>query len=229
MTDLVRETAARAARYVDRIRDRRVGPSPEDVARVDSLGGDLNDELCDASQVIASLDEFGSPATVASTGGRYFGFVTGGSLPAAMAANWLAGAWDQNAALFVQSPVGSKIEEIASGWILDVLALPEACGVGFVTGATMANFTALAAARHALLSRAGWDVEERGLFGAPEITVVVGAEVHASMLKALSMLGFGRKRLVTVPADDQGRMIAQRLPGLDSRTLIAIQAGNVNS
>jgi glutamate/tyrosine decarboxylase-like PLP-dependent enzyme len=229
MTDLLRETAARAARYVDRIRDRRVGPSPEDVARVDSLGGDLNDEPCDASQVIASLDEFGSPATVASTGGRYFGFVTGGSLPAAMAANWLAGAWDQNAALFVQSPVGSKIEEIASGWILDVLALPEACGVGFVTGATMANFTALAAARHALLSRAGWDVEERGLFGAPEITVVVGAEVHASMLKALSMLGFGRKRLVTVPADDQGRMLADRVPPLDDRTLIAIQAGNVNS
>jgi glutamate/tyrosine decarboxylase-like PLP-dependent enzyme len=229
MTDLLRETAARAARYVDRIRDRRVGPSPEDVARVDSLGGDLNDEPCDASQVIASLDEFGSPATVASTGGRYFGFVTGGSLPAAMAANWLAGAWDQNAALFVQSPVGSKIEEIASGWILDVLALPEACGVGFVTGATMANFTALAAARHALLSRAGWDVEERGLFGAPEITVVVGAEVHASMLKALSMLGFGRKRVVTVPADDQGRMLADRVPPLDDRTLIAIQAGNVNS
>jgi glutamate/tyrosine decarboxylase-like PLP-dependent enzyme len=110
-----------------------------------------------------------------------------------------------------------------------VLALPEACGVGFVTGATMANFTALAAARHALLSRAGWDVEERGLFGAPEITVVVGAEVHASMLKALSMLGFGRKRLVTVPADDQGRMLADRVPPLDDRTLIAIQAGNVNS
>src|SRR5580698_6449566 len=138
MTDLVRETAARAARYVDRIRDRRVGPSPEDVARVDSLGGDLNDELCDASQVIASLDEFGSPATVASTGGRYFGFVTGGSLPAAMAANWLAGAWDQNAALVSQSPVAAKLEEIAAGWLLDLLGLPSTSAVGFVTCCTAA-------------------------------------------------------------------------------------------
>src|SRR5271154_1226203 len=171
------------------------------------------------------LDQIGSPATVASTGARYFGFVTGGSLPAAMAANWLAGAWDQNAALFAQSPVASRIEEIASGWLLDVLALPKTCGMGFVTGATMANFTALAAARHALLSRAGWDVEERGLFGAPEITVVVGAEVHASLLKALSMLGFGRTRVITIPADDQGRMMAYLLPRLDNRTLVAIQAG----
>jgi glutamate/tyrosine decarboxylase-like PLP-dependent enzyme len=146
-----------------------------------------------------------------------------------MAANWLAGAWDQNAALFAQSPAASRIEDIVSQWLLDIFALPKSCGVGFVTGATMANFTALAAARHALLSRAGWEVEERGLFGAPEITVVVGAEVHASMLKALSLLGFGRKRVVTVPADDQGRMLADRVPKLDDRTLIAIQAGNVNT
>ncbi|MGA3201771.1 MAG: aminotransferase class V-fold PLP-dependent enzyme, partial [Bryobacteraceae bacterium] len=227
--DLLADTAARAARYVSAIDNRRVAPSPESVERLDALGGPLNDDPGDPSELIALLDIYGSPATVASTGARYFGFVTGGSLPAAMAANWLAGAWDQNAALFAQSPVASRIEEIAGEWLLDVLALPKTCGIGFVTGATMANFTALAAARHALLGRAGWDVEERGLFGAPEITVVVGAEVHASLLKALSMLGFGRKRVVTVPADDQGRMIAGRLPGLDDRTLIAIQAGNVNT
>ncbi len=146
-----------------------------------------------------------------------------------MAANWLAGAWDQNAGLYASSPVAARVEEIASEWLLDVLALPKSAGVGFVTGATMANFSALAAARHALLARAGWNVEEQGLFGAPEITVVAGEEVHASMLKALSMLGFGRKRVVTVPVDDQGRMIADRLPRLDARTLVAIQAGNVNS
>src|SRR5271154_238669 len=175
------------------------------------------------------LDQIGSPATVASTGARYFGFVTGGSLPAAMAANWLAGAGGQNAALFAQSPVASRIEEIAGGWLLDVLALPKTCGVGFVTGATMANFTALAAARHALLKRAGWDVEERGLFGAPEITVIVGAEVHVSLSKALAMLGFGRTRVVSVPADEQGRMKADALPGLTDRTLVCIQAGNVNT
>ncbi len=227
--DLLADTAARAARYVRTINDRRVAPSPESIAQLDALGGALHEHPCDPSELIALLDDYGSPATTASTGARYFGFVTGGSLPAAMAANWLAAAWDQNAALFLQSPVASRIEEITSEWLLDVLALPKTCGIGFVTGATMANFTALAAARHALLSRAGWDVEERGLFGAPEITVVVGAEVHASMLKALSMLGFGRKRVITVPTDDQGRMKADLLPNLDSRTLVAIQAGNVNT
>ena len=227
--NLLIETAGRAARYVAAIDQRRVAPTPADIARLDGLGGELNHDGCDASEVIALLDSLGSPATVASTGPRYFGFVTGGSLPVAMAANWLAGAWDQNAALFVQSPVGSQLEEIASKWLLDVLALPKSCGVGFVTGATMANFTALAAARHALLARAGWDVEARGLFGAPEIRIVVGAQVHASMLKALSMLGFGRARVITVPADDQGRMVANAVPALDERTLIAIQAGNVNT
>jgi glutamate/tyrosine decarboxylase-like PLP-dependent enzyme len=226
---LLEDVATRAARYAGAINNRHVAPSPGDIARLDALGGVWNKEGLDPSEVIALLDDYGSPATIASTGPRYFGFVTGGSLPAAMAANWLTGAWDQNAALFVQSPVGSRIEEIVSEWLLDVLALPKACGIGFVTGATMANFTALAAARHALLERAGWDVEERGLFGAPEITVVVGAEVHASMLKALSMLGFGRKRVVTVPTDDQGRMIADAMPSLDNRTLVAIQAGNVNT
>ncbi len=226
---LLAEAATRAARYTSAINNRHVAPSPEDIARLDALGGPLNEDPRDPFELIALLDDCGSPATIASTGPRYFGFVTGGSLPAAMAANWLAGAWDQNAALFAQSPVASRIEEISSEWLLDVLALPKTSGIGFVTGATMANFTALAAARHALLSRAGWDVEERGLFGAPEITVVVGAEVHASMLKALSMLGFGRKRVVTVPADDQGRMIASMLPSLDNRTLVAIQAGNVNT
>lgn len=229
MRDLLTDAATRAARYVDSIPDRRVAPSPEDIAGLDSLGGALNDEPQDPGDVIELLDTAGSPATVASTGPRYFGFVIGGSLPAAMAANWLAGAWDQNAGLYVSSPVAARVEEIAASWLLDVLALPESSGVGFVTGATMANFTALAAARHALLSRAGWNVEEQGLFGAPEITVVVGEEVHASMLKALAMLGFGRKRVVAVPVDDQGRMIADRLPRLDARTLVAIQAGNVNS
>lgn len=227
--DLLTQTAERAARYVDAVNHRPIAPSTEDIARLDALGGKLNHDPIDPSELIALLDDCGSPATVASTAARYFGFVTGGSLPAAMAANWLAGAWDQNAALFVQSPVASRIEEIAGEWLLDVLALPKSAGVGFVTGATMANFTALAAARHALLARAGWDVEERGLFGAPEITVVVGAQVHASMLKALSMLGFGRSRVVTVPADDQGRMIAAAVPSLNDRTLIAIQAGNVNT
>ncbi len=156
--DLLDDAASRAARYVNDIGNRHaIAPPPEDIARLDALGGELNDAPVDPTEVIALLDDCGSPATIASTGPRYFGFVTGGSLPASMAANWLAGAWDQNAALFVQSPVSSRLEEISSAWLLDLLALPASCGMGFVTGATMANFTALAAARHALLARAGWD------------------------------------------------------------------------
>jgi glutamate/tyrosine decarboxylase-like PLP-dependent enzyme len=228
-TELLADAAARGARYVAEIGERRVAPLAEDVARVQELGGPLNDEPRDPASVIAELDQYGSPATNATTGRRYFGFVTGGSLPAAMAANWLAGAWDQNAALVSQSPFGAKIDEIAAAWLLDVLGLPASSAVGLVTGATMANFTALAAARHALLARAGWNVEDQGLFGAPEIKVIVGAEAHVSVLKALSMLGFGRTRVITIPADEQGRMRADLLPELDDRTVIIIQAGNVNS
>jgi glutamate/tyrosine decarboxylase-like PLP-dependent enzyme len=166
---------------------------------------------------------------VVSTGGRYFGFVTGGTLPAALAANWLAAVWDQNCALRVMSPVAARLEEISLGWLRELFGLPPECGCGFVTGATMANFAGLAAARHALLARAGWNIEEQGLFGAPEIKVVVGAEVHISLLKALSLVGFGKARLTMVPADSQGRMRAEELPPLDDRTLICIQAGNVNT
>ena len=229
MHKLLNETASRAVRYVEAIGDRRVFPAASDIARLEALGGALNDHACDPNDVIALLDEFGSPATVASTGPRYFGFVTGGSLPAAMAANWLAAAWDQNVALSTQSPVGTKIEEFAAVWLRDIFGFPGDCGVAFVTGATMANFTALSAARHALLARAGWDVEERGLFGAPEIRVIVGAEVHVALLKPLAMLGLGRARVTRVPADDQGRMRLDALPPLDDRTLVCIQAGNVNT
>jgi glutamate/tyrosine decarboxylase-like PLP-dependent enzyme len=183
----------------------------------------------DPSEVLALLDDIASPATVATTGGRYFGFVIGGSLPAALGANWLAGAWDQNASMQVMSPVAAKLEEIVLEWIVDVLGLPSGSGAGFVTGTTMANFTALAAARTALLKRAGWDVEEDGLFGAPPIHVVVSDEVHVSVLKALSMLGLGRSRVTRVPVDDQGRIRLDALPPLDDQTLVCVQAGNVNT
>jgi glutamate/tyrosine decarboxylase-like PLP-dependent enzyme len=159
----------------------------------------------------------------------YFGFVIGGVLPATLAANWLAGAWDQNVALRVMSPIAAKLEDIVLDWLRELFGLPDGCGAGFVTGATMANFTCLAAARSALLRRVGWNVEEQGLFGAPEIKVVVGAEVHISVLKALSMLGLGKSRVISVPADSQGRMRADSLPDLDARSLVCIQAGNVNT
>lgn len=229
MKELLSETAVRAARYVATINDRKVTPSPEDVARLERLGGALPEGPCDPAEVLALLDDVGSPATVATTGGRYFGFVIGGILPAALAANWLAGAWDQNGAMQVMSPVGAKAEDIVREWTLDLLHLPSTSGVGFVTGTTMANFSGLAAARSALLQRVGWNVEEDGMFEAPAIRVVVGQEVHVSVLRALTMLGLGRSRVITVPADGQGRMRADALPMLDEHTVVCIQAGNVNT
>jgi glutamate/tyrosine decarboxylase-like PLP-dependent enzyme len=229
MKKLLADTAERSARYLAGLADRNVAPKPEDVARLEALGGPLPAGPSDPAEVLALLDDIGSPATMASAGGRYFGFVIGGSLPAALAANWLAGAWDQNSAMQAMSPVAAKLEEIVLGWMVDLFNLPAGSGAGFVTGTTMANFTAVAAARTALLQRAGWNVEEDGLFGAPPIQVVVGEEVHVSLLKALSMLGLGRSRVIRVAVDSQGRMKPEALPALDDRTLVCVQAGNVNT
>lgn len=229
MRSLLDDAAARANAYLDSLDERPVAPPPDAVACLGALGGPLPDAPGDPAQVLALLDEIGSPATVASAGGRYFGFVTGGSLPVTVAAHWLATAWDQNAAYAVQSPVVAALEHVALGWVADVLGLPAGIAGGFVTGATMANLTALAAARHTVLAQAGWDVESRGLFGAPPITVIVGDEVHASPLKALSLLGLGRERVVRVPVDGQGRMRADALPPISGPAIVCIQAGNVNT
>lgn len=229
MHDVLHDAAERATRYLAGLDERRVAPSPEAVAHLATLMGPFPAHPSDPGAVLALLDEVGSPATVASAGGRYFGFVTGGSLPAALAANWLAGAWDQDCGLVVMSPATAALEEVALDWLRDALHLPEGCGCGFVTGATMANFTALAAARHTLLAHAAWDAEADGLFGAPPITVVVSEEVHVSLLKALAMLGLGRNRVVKVPVDGQGRMRVDALPPLSGPTIVCIQAGNVNT
>lgn len=226
---LLEAAAARAREYLVALAGRRVAPPPEAISRLSSLGGPLPESPSDPMSVLALLDEVGSPATVATAAGRYFGFVIGGSLPAALAANWLAGAWDQDAGLVVLSPAAAATESVALVWLLELLGLPPEAGAGFVTGATMANFTGLAAARHAVLERAGWDVESRGLFGAPEIQIVVGDEVHVSLLKALGMLGLGRDRVTRVPVDGQGRMRVDALPKLDGMTILCIQAGNVNT
>ena len=207
MRDLLNQTAETAARYLENLDDRSVAPSPEALAGLSEVRTSpcpncrWKPNAC-WKRWIASV----RPATMGMAGRRYFGFVIGGSLPAALAANWLAGAWDQCPGLFAASPIGTVLEEVSLGWLLDVLKLPPDSGGAFVTGATVANFTALAAARHAVLARAGWDVEADGLFGAPPITVVVGDEAHPSLIKALGMLGLGRSRVVRVPVDDQGRM-----------------------
>lgn len=228
-TALLKRAAHAAEEYLEGVDARSVAPSSAAIAGLKALCGPLPPGPTGAEAVLHLLHEYGSPATVAKNNGRFFGFVNGGCLPAALAASWMVSAWDQNAAFFVQSPTAITLEEVALEWVRQLLGLPEGTGGAVVTGATMANFSSLAAARHALLTRAGWDVEADGLFGAPPITVVVGEEAHASVIKALGLLGMGRNRVVRVPADGQGRMRADALPHLDDRTILCLQAGNVNT
>lgn len=227
--DLFDDVARRAAAYLRNAPIRSVAPSPSAVEALRELAGPLPESPSTAKEVVALLDRFASPATVATNAGRFYGFVNGGSLPASMAAGWLATAWDQNAALRVMSPAAAVLEDVALAWVRDVLGLPDECDGAIVTGATMANFVGLAAARHALLERAGWDVDNDGLFGAPPITVIVGDEVHVSLIKALGLVGLGRRRVRRVPVDGQGRMRGDALPEFDGLTVLCIQAGNVNT
>jgi len=229
MRDLLDDAARRAARYLDGLATRRVAPTDEAIAALAEFDQPLPQEPQAPAETLRQLDTIGSPATMAMASGRFFGFVIGGALPVTVASNWLATAWDQNAGLHAPAPAAAVLERVALGWVLDMLGLPATSGGAFVTGATMANFSALAAARHAVLARAGWHVEADGLFGAPPITVVVGDEAHPTLLKALGMLGLGRSRVVRVPVDGQGRMRAERLPALSGPAIVCAQAGNVNT
>lgn len=229
MEEALEAAEERSRDYLREVGKRRVYPSEAELAAIAQFREPFPELPCAATEIIRRLDEIGSPATVASTGGRYFGFVIGGTLPAALAASRLVNTWDQNPALRVMSPVVAEIEEVVLRWVCSILGLPDSCEGAIVTGATMANFTALCAARHALMAHNGWNVEDDGMFGAPPIEVVVGEEVHASVLKALSLAGFGKKRVTRVPTDKQGRMRVDRLPKLQRNALVCIQAGNVNT
>jgi glutamate/tyrosine decarboxylase-like PLP-dependent enzyme len=229
VNELLDSAATRAARYLAEIQDRSVAPSSEAVARLEVLREPFPDGPSEPADVLALLDELGSPATMGMAGPRFFGFVIGGSLPAALAANWLATTWDQNAAFHSVAPAAALCEAVSLDWMRDIFGLPEGCAGAFVTGATMANFSSLAAARHAVLAGQSWDVEADGLFGAPPITVVIGEEAHPTLIKALGLVGFGRNRLVRTAVDGQGRMRAEALPPLSSATIVCTQAGNVNT
>lgn len=229
MRELLDSAAARAIAYLDGLEARSVAPEPKSVDQLSVLDEALPTAPCDPEAVIEILDNVVAPATVATAGPRFFGFVIGGSLPVTVAANWLAGAWDQNSALYNVTPGTSVLEQAALRWLIDLFQLPAGSGGAFVTGATMANFSALAAARHAVLQRAGHNVEADGLFGAPEISVIVGDEVHPSLVKSLGLLGLGRSRVRRVPVDGQGRMRADALPAISGPTIVCMQAGNVNT
>lgn len=226
---LLQSAAERAIRYLEGLPSRRVAPEPRALARLPELDTAVPEAPADAQEALELLDSVVSPATMATAGPRYFGFVIGGSLPAALAANWLAGAWDQNSAFHNIAQATAMLEAISLRWILDLLGLPPASAGAFVTGATMANFTALAAARNAVLKKAGWNVEAQGLFGAPPISVIVGEEAHPTLFKSLGLLGLGRSRLTRVPVDGQGRMRPSALPRLSGPTILCTQAGNVNT
>ena len=226
---LLEDAAARALRYLEGLDARPVRPDPGAVRELARLHVPLPEGPTAAADVLRLLDEAGSPATMAMAGGRFFGFVIGGALPATVAAGWLATAWDQNSGLHDVTPVSAELEQVALAWLVDLLRLPASTGAGFVTGATVANFTCLAAARHEVLRAAGWDVEADGLFGAPPITVVVGEEAHPTVTKSLGLLGLGRSRVVTAPVDGQGRMRADALPRLAGPAIVCLQAGNLNT
>ena len=233
---LLRRTTELALDFLHGLPDRPVGPPVDHDVLCAALGGPLGEAGEDPLAVIERLVVAADPGITAAAGPRYFGFVHGGALPVSIAADWLCAAWDQAAGMYVGSPAGAVIEQTVAGWLREVFWLDgigREVSVGFTTGCNMANFTGLAAARHAVLARANWDVEAQGLFGAPAIDVVVGDEAHASIFAALQMLGLGRERVTRIAVDGQGRMradaLAAALAGLAGPTIVCAQAGNVNS
>jgi glutamate/tyrosine decarboxylase-like PLP-dependent enzyme len=230
---VLERAAARAAEFLHSLPDRPVHATATVEELAGALGGPLPDDPTDPVEVIERLATGADGGLVGSAGPRFFGFVTGGSLPASLGADWLTSAWDQNAGLLICSPAAAVVESVAAGWVLDLLGLPPDASVGLVTGATMANFTGLAAARHHVLAEAGWDVERDGLQEAPRVNVIAGDERHATLDTALRYLGLGSGRTHLVPTDDQGRMrpdaLREALERHDGPTIVCAQAGNVNT
>jgi glutamate/tyrosine decarboxylase-like PLP-dependent enzyme len=227
---LTTEAARRAGSYLANASHRPVFPSDDAVAALDAFRRPLQDEPIAAREVLAELDAFGSPATVVTTHGRYFGFVNGGTDPAAGAAAILAGTWDQNMGGHIMSPAAATLDDIARGWIVDALGLPTEAVASFTAGATLANLTGIITARDALYARQGWEIGERGMAGAPALRVIVGEEVHISVLKSLRLAGIGERQIERVPTDHTGAMRADLFPtDTDNTTLVVLQAGNVNT
>ena len=215
--------------YLDEVLERHVYPADEAIADLVVFDEPFPTGPTPATAVLNQLHQFGAPATVAQLGGRYFGFVDGSAAPAGLAAKALATFWDQNAAMHVLSPITSRLETVVENWLRQIFKLPRQTIAGFVSGSSLGTFCGLAAARYRLLQRQGWDVNERGLFGAPQIRVVTGRQAHSTVLKAIGLLGFGKATIEWVDVDAQGRIIPEAMPVLDEKTMVILQAGNVNS
>ncbi len=218
-----------AVEYIDKVDGMRVYPDEQSIRNLKAFDEELPDEPEKTSEILKQLNTYGSPATVAQTGGRYFGFVCGGILPSALSSKWLTDAWDQNPAMYVLSPVVSKIEDVTEKWIVDLLKLTAETVAGYVGGSSAATVIGLATGRNMLLNNLKYDVVKKGLMNSPEIKVALGDAAHSTVYKALSIIGFGNERVVRVPTDAQGRMRVDKIPELDSRTILILQAGNVNS
>ncbi|MFT5194104.1 MAG: glutamate/tyrosine decarboxylase-like PLP-dependent enzyme [Cellvibrionaceae bacterium] len=215
--------------YIDSVNDRPVFPTDEALTNLAIFDEPVPETVQDGAEILKLLNDYGAPATTAMTGGRYFGFVNGNVITTASAARWMAGVWDQNAALYVMSPIAGKLEQVVEGWCADLLGLSSDTAMGLVGGTSVANMCGLAAGRNAILKKQGWDVNSDGLFGAPLIRVVVNEQAHSSVWKGLALLGLGNGRVEKAPADDQGRILVEKLPKLDSSTLLILQAGHVSS
>jgi len=233
LRSLLNDATAHATGFLEELPERRVAPTATREKLRKELGGPLPDSPRDPHRVVAELASVVEPGLMATAGGRFFGFVIGGSLPAALAADWLTSAWDQNAGLYVAAPAASVVEEVCGAWLIELFGLPQDASFGLVTGCQMANFTALAAARHSVLETVGWDVEADGLSGAPPVRIIVGEERHVTIDRALRFLGLGTANLRTVPVDDQGRMragaLSAALAEASGPTIVCAQAGNVNT
>jgi len=218
-----------AQQYIDNVFIRNVFPTAKAISNLCYFEEEMPNEPSDSIDVIELLNKYGSPATVAQIGGRYFGFVCGSAVPAGLAAKSLATFWDQNTAMNVLSPLSSKLESVVENWLKEIFNLPFETVAGYVSGTSTANFCGLAAARYRLLKRLDWNINEKGLFNAPQIRIVTGKHAHSTVLKAISLLGFGKDNIEWVDVDEQGRIIPELIPELDERTIIILQAGNVNS
>ena len=226
---LLEDAAKRGIDYREQSVSRAVAPTNEALESIQDFLEPLPENGVGASEVLAQLDAVGTPAAVTMTGPRFFGFVIGGSLPVTLASNWLTSAWDQNDVMYEVTPATATLERVAMDWMIDLFGLPAGTGAAFVTGATVANFSALAAARNRVYADVGWNVEADGLIGAPPLTILVGEEVHPTVIKGVGLLGFGRDRVQRLPVDGQGCIDATKIPQISGPTIVCTQAGNLNT
>lgn len=215
--------------YLEEVLERNVYPTQEALDSLAVFEEDLPIGTSTGKQVLEQLHRFGTPATTATLGGRYFGFVCGSALPIGLAAKSMATFWDQASAMYVMSPISGKLESVVENWLVDLFGLPQGTAAGFVSGTSIANLCGLAAARYRILKNNDWDINQKGLWGAPKIRIVTGRQAHSTVVKALGILGLGQEHIEWVAVDGQGRMVSEVLPELDQNTILILQAGNVNS